>query len=222
MTDIMLYHAPFTCGRVTQNALEEAGLEYRMSMVDMYAGGHRQPAYLAINPHGKVPALVVDGQLLTENAAIVTYIDALAPNAGLLPRRDTAWGRARVMSDLIWCTAMLHPMVRQIRAPIRFTVGDTAPVRARGEEYIGPVLATLEARFGKADWWYGATWSILDVYFWWLTDTVTSAEYDMSPYPAIRRHNDLASARPSFQRALAREKREAERAGTHLPQGMQL
>ena len=75
-------------------ALEEAGLDYAFAPIDASKGEHRSPAYLAINPGGKVPAIVHGELSLTESSAIVTYVADLVPESGLAPPPRTA-ARAR-------------------------------------------------------------------------------------------------------------------------------
>src|SRR6185312_393861 len=69
-----LYFAPGACSLASHIALEEAGLKYETHKLDLAAGDQRKPEYLALNPRGRVPTLVVDGHVLTENVGILTYI----------------------------------------------------------------------------------------------------------------------------------------------------
>ena len=210
--DLKLYFFPRACSRVAMTALEHVGADYEAIMVDLTKGAHMRPDYRALNPRGKVPALLVDGQLLSENAAIQLWLHEAFPDAGLLPAANTAWDRAQIMSDLFWVSSVWHPYVRANMMPIRWTTGDPAPVRERGKELIAPCLQQLEARLTQQPFWYGA-WSIIDVYFYWCYTTAEKGEFDLSPYPAIARHRAAIEALPAFQRAVAREAQvEAEQA----------
>ncbi|MGB8843605.1 MAG: glutathione S-transferase [Aliidongia sp.] len=82
---ITLFHAPQTRSAGTFTMLEELGAPYTLHVLNMKAGEHRQPAYLAINPMGKVPAILHRGQLVTEQVAIALYLADLFPAAGLAP-----------------------------------------------------------------------------------------------------------------------------------------
>ena len=86
MPDLILYHSPGACSQVCVFALEQAQLPYDLRLVDMKTSEQTKPEYTAVSPLGKVPALVIDGTVLTENAAIQTYIAALRPQAGLFRR----------------------------------------------------------------------------------------------------------------------------------------
>lgn len=204
MAELTLYIFPGACPRVTLTAMEHAEVDYRAVMVDLMQGEHLRPEYRATNPRGKVPALLVDGQLLSENAAIQLWLNDTFPEAGLLPKPANAWERAQQLSDLFWVSSVWHPYVRANKMPIRWTTGDTAPVRERGKELLTPCIEQLEQRLDGRDWWYG-DWSILDVYFYWAYTTAEEGEFDLSPYPNIARHRAAVEALPAFRRALTRE-----------------
>jgi glutathione S-transferase len=204
LTDLKLFHFPGACSRVTMTALEFVGADYDDEMIDLMAGAHLKPAYRNTNPGGKVPALLIDGQLLSENAAILSWINMTWPNAALLPATKNPMEQAQQLSDLFWLSSVWHPYVRANKMPMRWTTGDTAPVRERGVELLSPCIAQLEARLAEAEWWYGS-WSILDVYFYWAYTTAEDGDFDLSPYPQINRHRKQIEALPAFQAAIARE-----------------
>jgi glutathione S-transferase len=82
---VTLFHSPNTRSTATLLLLEELGAPYDLKVVNMKAGEQRQPGYLAINPMGKVPALLHDGALVTEQVAVFLYLADLFPQAGLAP-----------------------------------------------------------------------------------------------------------------------------------------
>src|SRR5258708_21237858 len=77
-----LHFAPDTCARVPLIALEEIGCPYRIEIVAFAKGQHRSPDYLALNPQGKVPTLIVDGRPLSENVPILSWLARAFPEAG--------------------------------------------------------------------------------------------------------------------------------------------
>src|SRR6201995_1490277 len=85
---ITLYYAPQTRARGTKILLEELGAPYQMHVLNMKAGEQRQPAYLAINPLGKVRASGHRGQIVTEQVAVFLYLADLFPQSGLTPGLD--------------------------------------------------------------------------------------------------------------------------------------
>jgi glutathione S-transferase len=82
---LTFYHAPNSRSAGTRALLEELGAAYELHPLDLKAGDQRRPDYLAINPLGKVPAIVHQGELITEQGAIYTYLADLFPEAGLAP-----------------------------------------------------------------------------------------------------------------------------------------
>ena len=222
MTVIKLFHAPGACSRVTMTALEEAGAVFEDVMVNILAGDQKKPEYLAINPKGKVPAIVIDGQFVTENAAILILIDRLFPDAKLLPPATGQIAAAQVISDLVWCASGLHPLVRSIRMPNRLTNGDETSVRAKGVEQLAIQAAPIDMRLSRQPWYYGEAWAIMDVYIHWMFTTAAAGGFDLAPYPNIQDHAKRVRARESFQRVLAREMAALERAGVRLPPGISL
>ena len=126
MTDIQLYMAPGTCARVSAIALEEAGLEFKTQLIRFMKGEHKSPDYKKINPKGKVPSLVIDGEVLTENVAIITYLNPRFPEAKLMPEASDLFARTKQLADLSFCSSMLHPIVTRIRMPQFFANEDAA------------------------------------------------------------------------------------------------
>lgn len=212
-----LYFFPRACSRVTMNALEEAGLTYDLEVVNILAGEQKSPEYLEIHPSGKVPALQVGDQILTENASIVSYLHESNPDAGLLPAVSSPLAQAQQRSDLIWCSGTVHPYLRQVRMPVRFTDGDTSGIEAKGHEYLSGVAKQVNARLSEGRWWYGASWSIVDVYLTWIFSSAQSAGFAMDDYPAVIDLMGRASDRPAFQRVLEKEIAGAQAAGLVLP-----
>lgn len=212
MAELVLFHLPGACSRVTMTALEQVGADYADRAVDLGRGEQRTPEYLRVNPRGKIPALLVDGRLLTENAAILWWLHMEHPQAGLLPAAD-AWGQAQQWADLFWVSSVWHPSVRANMMPTRWTTGDPAPVRERGKQLIAPLLARLETRLAAQPWWHGQGWSIIDTYLFWCYTTAEEGEYDLSGHDRIADHRRRVAEHPAFARAIAREDAARERMG---------
>ena len=85
---VTLYHAPRTRSSGALTLLEELGADYAVRALDLKAGEHRAPAFLSINPLGKVPAIVHGDVVVTEQAAIFIYLADLYPEAKLAPALD--------------------------------------------------------------------------------------------------------------------------------------
>jgi glutathione S-transferase len=92
---LKLFYAGGTCALASHIALEEAGAQYDVVRLDFRTTDQRKPAYLAINPKGRVPALVTDDGVLTETPAILAFVAQSFPSAGLAPTRRPLRFRSR-------------------------------------------------------------------------------------------------------------------------------
>ncbi len=205
MTNITLYYTPLTCARVTFTALEETGHPYDIELVN-WLDEENWKNYLAINPHGKVPALRIDDNILTENAAILLHLNEYFPKANLLPTVSEKFGKNDIIQDIIWCSSTIHPITRMIRMPMRFNrSGDTDGITSLGKEYYKPILKQLSDRFSNSKYWYGDKWSIIDMYLFWNYTTAQSGGLDLNPYPSILRHSEAVQERPSVKKVIEQE-----------------
>ncbi len=205
MTDLVLHHFPGACSQVAVCALEMAGLRYRIELVDITKGRQTSPEYMAQSPLGKVPLLTIDGVPLSENAAILTYVAAVAPEAGIFPVDATPRGRADAVGGLSFCGGTLHPIVRGLANPARLTTGDGDGVREQSRYLAAKSFGYAEQRLAERRWWLG-TVSIVDVYLNWAASVARRARFDLSPFPHV---DDLAAtlreALPAFTRMEAEE-----------------
>lgn len=210
MSSLVLYYAPGTCARVSMITMFEGGIDFEPRLIRFMAGQHRSPEFLAVNPKGKVPTLLVDGQPLTENVAILTFLARTFPAAGLLPLNGDPLNDARVLGDLAWCASGLHPLVTRMRFPQFFCA---LPESHRGIWEIAATdmarnFAIIEARLQQQQWLLGE-WSALDAYIYWVHFRVTGAGFDAAPFPRFVDHARRMEQRASVRRYLQLE-REAE------------
>ena len=205
MPELRLHFAPDTCARVPLTALEQIGCDYDLEVVAFMQGQNRSSEYLQLNPSGKVPTLIVDGEALTENVAINTWLADAFPEAGLLPRAEGLI-KARQLADLAYCASGLHPIVTRLRIPRMFCTSPEAvsEVFATAETAMHKQFAVLERRLGRSRWWYEGGWSIIDSYVNWVWFRVSGTDFDASPYSVLARHDRDVQARPAVQRMLER------------------
>ena len=202
-----LYFSPGSCPRVSIIALEETGAPFDTHLVAFMAGEHRKPEFLARNPSGKVPVLLVDGRPLVQTVAILGFLDESFPDAALFSAANSPLERAEFLGDLVSFTADLHPIVTRIAFPqimIDHTEG-AAALRAKALEMMAFQLKRFEARLAHQPWLAGQQWSVLDAYLHWVWFRITGAGFDSAPFPGIAAHYARTLQRASVQRALARE-----------------
>lgn len=202
-----LYFSPGSCPRVSMIALEETGAPFETHLVAFMAGDHRKPEFLARNPSGKVPVLLVDGQPIVQTVAILEFLNETFPGAALFPELASPLARAQFLGDLVSFSADLHPIVTRIAFPqimIDHAEG-AAALRAKAHEMMAFQLQRLEARLRNQPWLAGPQWSVLDAYLHWVWFRITGAGFDPAQFPGISAHYSRTLERPAVQRALARE-----------------
>jgi len=203
---LALYYSPGACSGVTINAIEELGLECEYLKVDLSLGQQKQEGYLQINPHGKVPALINDGKLLTENPAILIYLNSLVPGSKLLPATEDVFQQSIYYSDLMWFSSSFHPSVRHVCMPAFYTVSlNYDEVVERGRAALKVYFDIAEKRLSDSSYWYGEQWSIVDTYLHWCYTRALRGGYSIDDFPAILAHQKRVELRSSFLRRKAIE-----------------
>lgn len=197
-----LYYTPGACSLASHIALEEAGVAFEGKCVVLHDESARA-AYLRVNPSGRVPALLVDGALLTETIAILSFVSTLAPR--LMP--DDPWTRAQCLSRMAWFASSAHIAFRQTRRPERFASAPEAfaAVRDAGDAGFRRALADIDTMLRDAPWVGGDQFSVADgyalvFYGWGMSNT-----YDMSAYRYFDEFRRRCVSRPAVRRALDRE-----------------
>jgi glutathione S-transferase len=207
MANLKLFFFPGTCARVALIALEQTGALFETTLVNFAVGEHRSPAYLRINPQGKVPTLMIDGRPLTENIAILSWLSRTYPRAGLLPVGIDMRGQIDALSDLSWCASSIHPIVTRLVLPQLFCDSDPG-VRRVWELAVEAMhwhTRLLEQRLGDQPWML-SEWSVVDAYVQWLRDQMVVAGFDATAYPNLNAHAQRHAQQAAVQRALARER----------------
>lgn len=185
---LKLHFSPSTSSLATHIALIEAGASFELVPTLMSKGQTKSPAYLAVNPEGKVPALITDaGRVLTEVAATLYYIARKHPKAGLWPDGDLE-AEAQVISWMSFVASTMHPS------------------RAKGPEAVAAAMALADKRLGRSEWAIG-TYSIADIHlfrvYWRFRPGMDAPK---GTYPALEAHHERMLARPAVEKALAAEK----------------
>src|SRR6266542_3983430 len=113
--EIALYYAPNTCALAPYVTLTEAGADFEVRPLNFRKRQNFSPEYLKINPKHKVPALAVDGKILTENVAIHQWVHRTFPGAKILP--TDPWDQLQAISLHAWCASGIHPYLSRINNP---------------------------------------------------------------------------------------------------------
>lgn len=204
MSKPTLFMAPGTCARVTAICLNELHLDFDFELIRFMKGQHKSTEYLALNPLGKVPALRFEDHTLTENVAIIQFLNNRFGK--ILPATDDEFEKSALLADLCFCSSTLHPIVTRIRIPHMFSEPEHAKiVKAKACASMDPYFKHIEQTLDAKEWWYGDTWSAMDAYIFWVFWRVEGAEYDVSRFPNFVAHARRMEARDSVKKAIALE-----------------
>lgn len=158
---LRLHHAPMACSLASRFALAEAGLPHEIAIVRTSRGENRTPAYLALNPRGKVPALETEHGVLTESTAILPYIADLAPAARLMPTEPYA--RAQAQAWLSYLSSTVHAAYTGVIRAEAFEGCDPEAIRAVHLQRLAEALGFVDAHLAGRDWLLDA-FSVCDLY----------------------------------------------------------
>jgi len=178
---LTLYLAPGSSSMAPHIALREVGAPFEIRPLSFVRRENRTSTYLAINPEGKVPTLLVEGRPLTEVAAILFYLARRFPEAGLLPDNDVE-AEAKVVSWMAFLAATVHPARRQ------------------GVENARGVYRLVERRLDGRQWAVGGRMSIADIHlfrlFWRFRNSASLATEE---FPNLLAHHDRMLARAAVR-----------------------
>jgi glutathione S-transferase len=207
---MILYYSPGACSLVPHIALEEAGVKFAPQRVVLAEGAHRTPEYLKINPHARVPALEVEGQIVTENVAILNYLAQRFGAVGSVPL-DVPLAAARCNELLGWFASTVHIAFAQIWRPERFTADATvySTVVAGGHEALRGHFAEIEALLGSG-WVVEGHFTAADSYLLTFFRWGRRIGNDMHAYRGWSALTERIVERPAVRRALATEELTAE------------
>jgi glutathione S-transferase len=206
-TSLKLYFAIGSSAFAPLIVLEELGVPYDVQRVDLAAGEQRQPAYLKVNPRGRVPTLTVNDEPVTEVLAILTYLAHAYPHSELLPLADPL-RLAHAYEVMSWFASTVHVAFSQIARPERFAddAGVKAALATPGEARFHRTLNDIERLAqGPGPWLLGDGFSAVDAYALVIWRWAERRAIDTAAYPAWRAKAARALARPSVRRALRKE-----------------
>ena len=193
-----LYHFPSPNPQKVTFALNELGIDCELVPVDLAKGEQKQPAFLAINPSGRVPVLVDGDATLTESHAILAY---LGEKTGRLWPASAA-GRAQALQWLFLCAQHIMPPTAEAALPLRSRVSgvpfDEAVV-ARGQKALADQIRILEGRLAHSKWLLGDEFSLVDCAFCPILNVAEKAGFSLSEFPRVSAYLDAMRARPAWK-----------------------
>ncbi|MNJ22587.1 Disulfide-bond oxidoreductase YfcG [compost metagenome] len=199
--DLILYTDSSPNGFKITIALEELGLPYSLRHVHIDQGEHRAPAFLKLNPHGRIPVLVDEstGITLFESAAILLYLaektDRLLPSELAMRWSAIKW--------LMFHTSSMGPTLGQ---RVHFELFESAPNPAVIERYrhlTEDTFATLDNHLKDNDWLAGAEYSIADIATFGWMHIAHIIDFDFKDFSHLSAWFERVSQRPAVQRGIS-------------------
>jgi glutathione S-transferase len=195
---VTFFHAPQSRSGGTRALLEELGVAYDLHVLNLKNGEQREPAYLAINPMGKVPAIRHGDALITEQPAVFMYLADLYPEAKLAPPIGDPL-RGPYLRWLVYYGSCFEPAMVD-----KSMQREPAPPSTCGYGDYDTMLKTLVDQLEKGPWLLGDAFTAADVL--WGTALNWTTMFKLVPeLPVIRTYIDRVLARPAMQRAAVKD-----------------
>jgi glutathione S-transferase len=195
---VTLFHSPNTRATGALMLLEELGVDYDLHVLNMKAGEQRAPAYLAINPMGKVPAIRHGDAIVTEQVAVYLYLADLYPEKGLAPPIGDPL-RGPYLRWTAFYGSCFEPAVTD-----RSQKRDPAPASMSPYGDYDTMLKTLTDQLARGDYMLGERFYALDVL--WGTALTWMTKFKLVPeLPVVEAYIDRINARPAMARGRAKD-----------------
>lgn len=196
-----LFYMPGACSLAPHIVANEAGIELDLVKVDGATKKTDQDQdYLATNPNGYVPTLILDnGERLTEASVVMQYLADRKPDTGLMPAAGEM-ARYRVQEWLGFIATELHKSFGAFFKP-----GTPDETKTANREHLGRRLTFVDKSLEGRSFLTGDTFSVADAYLWTILGWVKYTGLDLSAYPNVQRFVAAVASRPAVQKSLRQE-----------------
>jgi glutathione S-transferase len=197
------YYAPQSCALASHLVLEHVGADYEAVQVDFGARQQMSPEYLAINPKGRVPALVTERGVITETPAILLYLAQTYPQADLAPL-DDPFALAQLQAVNNWFCSTVHVSHAHRRRGSRWTDDEAAQValKAKVPQNMTGHFEWIECELLRGPWVMGDAFTISDPYLFTLSGWLAGDGVNIGHFPRVAAHYDRVRELPAARRVL--------------------
>jgi len=203
---IKLYYAVNTCALASHIVLEETGAEYSTVRISFASNEQRSLEYLAINPKGRVPAMVTDRGVLTETPAMLAFIAQSYPEAGLAPLDDPfAFAQVQAFNSYLCSTVHVAHAHRMRGRRWADDPAAIAEMQRKVPQSVAACFDLIERDMLKGPWVMGEAYTICDPYLFTLANWLEGDGVDLTRLPRVTAHRRRTSERPAVQKAIAEE-----------------
>ena len=203
---LTLYYAPNTCALASHIALEEAGAPYEARRLDFAAAEQTKPDYLKINPKGRVPALLTERGVITENPAILAYIAQAHPEAKLAPL-DDPFAFAELQAFMSYLCSTVHVAHAHRVRGARWADDPAAheSMKKKVPQSVGACFDLIERTMFRGPWTRGEAYTVGDPYLFTIARWLESDSVDPARFPKVLDHRNRMAERPAVRRVLQAE-----------------
>ena len=201
---LKLYYSPGSCALASHIALQEAGAAYTAERIDFKSSQQTSPEYLAINPKGRVPALVTDRGILTETPAVLAFIAQSFPQAKLAPLEDSfAFAQAQAFNSYLCSTVHVAHAHRGRAYRWANEEASFADMKRKVPETMGACFALIERNMLRGPWVMGDAYTICDPYLFTVAQWLEGDGVDVSAFPKVTDHRKRVAERPAVRQVMA-------------------
>ena len=199
---LTFYYAKNSAAYAPHILLEDIGADYNAVRIDFMTGEHRSPAYLAVNPKGRLPSLVTEKGVLTETPAILVYLAQRFPEQDLAPSDPFEFAIAQAFNSYMASTVHVAHAHKHRGARWADDPAAHEAMSAKVKENMTEYAQMIEAHYFKGPYVLGDKFSFCDPYMALVTRWFKDDEVDLDPFAKIRAHDALMRERSSMQRVL--------------------
>jgi glutathione S-transferase len=183
------YYAPLSCALATHIVLEHIGADYEAEKLNLRENDQNAPGYLAINPKGRVPALITDQGILTETPALLLYLAQTFPAARLAPL-DDAFALAQMQSINSWFCSTVHVHHAHGARGRRWSddLDAQKSMKAKVAENMTGAAELIEKEILRGPWVMGDQFTVADAYLFTMTSWMQGDGVDMTKFPKLADH----------------------------------
>jgi glutathione S-transferase len=201
-TPLTLYHAAGTCSQAVLIALYEAGAQFTLKTLNFANQEQRSPDYLAVNPKGRVPALVTPRGVLTEAPALLLYVAQTYPQARLAPL-DDPFELARMQAFNAYLASTVHVAHAHGKRGSRWAddAAAQAAMLAKVPQNMHECFDLIEHYYlSDQPWVMGEQFTVADGYLYTLASWLEGDGVNSAEFPRVVAHTERMRARPSVQK----------------------
>ena len=197
------YYGPKTCALATHIVLEYVGADYEAIKLDFRENQQRSKEYLAVNPKGRVPALVTDRGVITETPALLLYLAQTYPQAKVAPL-DDPFALAEMQAANSWFCSTVHVAHAHGPRGSRWSDDPAAlqSMKAKVSTNMSDCFDLIEKELLRGPWLMGANFTVADPYLFTMSSWLATDGVEMAKFPRVAEHYKRMLEMPAVRKVI--------------------